>query len=160
MSDIKQAFGTSNQTITITLASLTNTSSRASTVIDNSSNLFNDALVYVIVKTGAGTPATTPYLNIYAYATANGGTNYTEGATGTDAGITLVSPTNLKLIGIINTPSASTSYSSGPFSVASVFGGVLPQKWGVIIQNNQGQTLDSTSGNHSVFYQGVYATVI
>ena len=43
MADFKAKYGSSNQTITVTLASLANGSLRESTAIDNSSNLFLDA---------------------------------------------------------------------------------------------------------------------
>jgi hypothetical protein len=44
-------------------------------------------------------------------------------------------------------------------SVAAAFGGILPAKWGVIIENQSGTTLSATGGDHVVQYQGVYATV-
>lgn len=157
MADIKAKFGTSGQTITCTLASLTNNSARASTALDNSTNVYLDALVFLSIKSGASGTATTGYANIYAYGTADGGTNYTESATGSDAGITLVSPTNLKLIGIINIVANSTTYKAGPYSVAAAFGGILPEKWGIVVENKTGGTLDGTEGNHLKIYQGVYA---
>lgn len=157
MADITAKYGTSNQTITVTLASLTNNSTRASTYIDNSSNLFLDALVFLNIKTGASGTSSTGYVNIFAYGTSDGGSNYTENATGSDAAITLVSPTNLKLIGIINCVSNATTYKSGPLSVASAFSGVLPERWGIVVENKTGGTLDATEGNHLKIYQGVYA---
>ncbi len=66
MTDILAKYGTSNQALTITLASLANNGQRESTVIDNSSNKYLDALVSVKVKTGAGTPGTGPVVNVYA----------------------------------------------------------------------------------------------
>jgi hypothetical protein len=96
-------------------------------------------------------------VNVYAYGTADGGSNYTESATGTDGSITLVSPTNLKLIGTISTPAISTTYKAGPFNVAAAFGGVLPEKWGIVIENNTGQSLDASVG--SAIYQGAYNQV-
>jgi hypothetical protein len=155
--DIKAKYGTSNQTITLTLASLANSSSRASTVVDNSSNLFLDALVSLNIKTGASGTASTGYVSVYAYGTSDGGTNYTEGATGSDAAITLVSPTNLVLIGLINCVANATTYKSGPMSVARAFGGVLPEKWGLVVTNSTGGALDSTESNHLKIYQGVLA---
>jgi hypothetical protein len=154
-SDIKQKFGTSNQTITITLASLANSSARASTALDNSANLFLDALVFLKVKSNAAGVTATGAVLVYAFATADGGTSYTEGATGTDAAITLVSPSNLKLIGVVNVVAVGVTYSAGPFSVASAFGGTLPEKWGIVVVNKSGAALDASG--HSAFYQGVLA---
>lgn len=155
MTDIKAKYGTSNQTITITLASLASGSSRASSAIDNTTNLFMDALVQVKVKTGASGVSSTGYITVYAYGTADGGTSYTESATGSDAAITLVSPTNLKLLGLINAVANATTYISSPMSVAGAFGGQLPDHWGIVITNSSGAALDSTEGNHAKIYQGV-----
>lgn len=154
--DIKQKFGSNNQTITISLGSLANTSARQSTEIDNSSNLFRDALVSVKVKSGASGTATTGIVNVYAYATTDGGTTRTENAGASDAAITLTSPPNAILIGVIAVVANATTYYGGPFSVARAFGGTLPEKWGIIIENRCGGTLDTTGGNHGVTYQGVY----
>jgi hypothetical protein len=159
-SNIQSKFGTSGQTITVTCASLANGSARASTAVDNTTTLYLDALVSINIKTGATGTATTGYINVYAYGTADGGTNYTEGATGTDAALTLVSPTNLKLIGIVNAVANATTYKSGPFSVAAAFGGTMPDHWGIVVQNNTGGALDATEGSHLKVYQGVYAQTV
>lgn len=160
MADIKTAFGTSNQTITISPASVTNNSARESTAVDNSTNKFLDALVQLKIKSGAASTSATGYINVYAYATADGGTTYPDTVTGSDAAITLTSPPNLKLIGVINVVANATTYKSEPMSVAAAFGGVLPEKWGIVIENKTGGTLDTTAGNHAAFYQGVYATSV
>src|SRR3954468_16260277 len=97
----KMQYGTSNQSITCTVTSLTNNSARASTAVDNSSNLALEALVFVKVKSAGSSTSSTGTVNVYAYGTADGGTTYSDSATGTDAGITLTSPPNARLIGII-----------------------------------------------------------
>jgi len=156
MSDLKQAFGASTA-ITITLASLANAAARESLVVDNTSNLYLDALVLVIAKLAAGSPAGVKALYIYAYGSEDG-TNYTDNATGADAAITLRSPTNLRLIGAISVPdSGALSFKSHPMSIAAAFGGVMPRKWGIVLSNQSGVALDS-SGN-SASYSGVYQTV-
>lgn len=152
----KALYGSNNQAITITLASLGSGSARASTAIDNTTNLFLDALVTVKVKT-AGTVAAPFMFDVYAYGTVDGGTTYSDGATGSDAAITLTSPPNVRKIGTVNTPVTATSYVAGPFSVADAFGGKLPDHWGIIIKNNSGATADSTGGNFAVVYQGIQA---
>lgn len=154
--DIKQKYGASNQSFTITIASLTNNSARQSTEVDNSSNLFLDALVQLKIKTGASGTASTGYVNVWAYATTDGGTTRSDGAGASDAAITLPSPPNSVLIGRINCVANATTYYSTAMSVAAAFGGFLPEKWGIIIENKTGGTLDTTSGNHSAKYQGVY----
>lgn len=155
MSDLKSKYGTSNQAITVTLASLANNGAREATAIDNTSNLFLDALVAGKIKSNAAGTSATGTVNVYTYGTADGGTTYSDGASGSDAGITLTSPPNVRLIGVINVVANGTTYKFGPFSVAAAFGGVLPDHWGLIFENKTGAALDSTGGNHAVFYQGV-----
>jgi len=155
MGDIKQKFGTNNQAITVTLASLANNGQREGTAIDNSTNCYLDALVGGKIKSGASGTSSTGTINVYATGTTDGGTTYSDGATGSDAGITLTSPPNAKLIGIINVVANATTYKFGPFSVAAAFNNILPEKWGLIFENKTGGTLDSTGGNHAVTYQGV-----
>jgi hypothetical protein len=148
-----------DSTFTCTLASLTNNSARQSTVIDNSSNLDLDALVQLQIKSGASGTATTGYVACYVFATADAGTTYTENAGATDAAITLTSPTNLLLLGIVNVVANATTYKGPVWSVASLFGGNMPKKWGIVIQNLTGGTLDSTEGSHKKLYTRVINTV-
>jgi len=156
MSDLKQAFGASTA-ITITLNSLANAAARESLVVDNTSNLYLDALVLVIAKLAAGSPAGAKALYVYAYGSEDG-TNYTDNATGADAAITLRSPTNLRLIGAISAPdSGALSFKSHPMSIAAAFGGVMPRKWGIVLSNQSGVALDSSANSAS--YSGVYQTV-
>jgi len=153
--DLKQKFGTSGQAFTITIASLANASARQSTAIDNTTDLFNEVLVFLKIKTGASGTATTGYLNVYVYGSVDGSIR-TENAGASDAAITLTSPTNALWIGTISAVANATTYYAGPFSVSKAFNGVIPASWGIIIENRTGGTLDTTGGNHSALYQGVY----
>lgn len=155
--DLNIKYGSNNQTITISVASLANNSARESTAIDNTTNTFIDALLFVILKSNAAGTSSSGYCNIYAYGTCNGGTDYSDNASGSDAAITLTSPPNMKLIGTINMVANATTYYAGPFSIAAAFNGILPDHWGIVIENKTAAALDSTSGNHSVFYQGIEA---
>jgi hypothetical protein len=159
MADIKTAYGISNQAITVTVAGLANAAARASTAVSNATDLFRDALVGGKVTSGASGAAATGVVCIYAYASADGGTTYSNSATGSDAAITLTSPPNAILIGVVNVVANATTYEFGPFSVARAFGGTLPASWGVIVENRTGGTLDADAGDHAVHYQGVYDTV-
>lgn len=160
MADIKEAFGTSTA-ITITLASLASstTAGRESTAIDNSSNKYLDALLYVAFKLQTGTPGSENAIYIYGYASEDG-TNYTDNATGSDAALTFRSPTNLPLIGVISVPASGTGALTwkGVFSVAKAFGGILPRKWGIVVKNSTNLTGDTTAGNHAATYTGIYYT--
>lgn len=160
MADIKNKYGTSNQTITITLNALASsaTAGRASTAVDNTSNVFLDALVSIHIDFPNSAPANDKAIYVYVYGSANGGTNYSGGITGTDAAYTMDDPTVLRLVGVIPIPTQNKVYYAGPFSIAAAFGGVLPDRWGIYIRNYAGQTLGST--NNAAYYQGVLAQTV
>lgn len=157
MADIKSKYGANNQPITITLIGLADDALRSSLAIDNSANLFLDALVQLKINTGnVGAPAGDKNCIIYAYGTADGGTTYSGGATGADAAFGAVAGqliTNCPILGFVNVDAQNETFESDVFSVASAFGGVLPQKWGIIVLNQIGQVL----GASSALYQGVMA---
>jgi len=131
-----------------------------SAVVDNSSDLYLDALVQVVVDMANTAPANDQGLYVFAY----GGlaTTYTNPASGTQGAITLLSvattPQNLKLLGFLPYSTADEVIESQPMSVAAAFGGVLPQKWGVVVMNYSGAAI-AASGN-SVNWTGVSATVV
>ena len=156
MATIKTSYSTLGVSITCTVAGLTNTSARSCLALDNTTNLYLDAVVQVQIKTAAAATSASGIVNVYAYGTVDGGTTYPEGA-GTDTGVTLTVPTNLILIGQINAVANSTTYKSNPMPVAAAFGGVLPQKWGIVVENQTGATLDATPSNHLTIYQGILA---
>lgn len=158
MADIKSKYGAANQAITVTLNGLANGGIRASTAIDNSANLFLDALVQLLIDTGnVGPPSGDQRVMVFAYGTADGGTTYSGGATGVDAAYGAVAgqlATNLVLLGIIEVDAQNETFESDVFSIASAFGGAMPQKWGIVIYNDIGQALGAAS---AAFYQGIMA---
>lgn len=158
MSTIANAYG-SIITGTITLNSLAAAAARQSTVINfgTMTPAPLDVLVGVQVKTGT-TLTAGGSVTVYAYSDINGGTIYSDGATGTDGAITLTVPPNMRPIGIINTPAAATVYDAGQFSLAAVFGGTLPSSGGVVVVNNNSYALDATAGG-SIWFQPVNTTV-
>lgn len=155
--DVKTKYGAAGQAITCTLAALANAGARESTVVDNSANLYLDALVQLQVKSNAAGTVATGYVDVYAYGTVDGGTTYSDSATGADAGITLTSPPNARMIGRINVVANAVTYQGHPMSVAAAFGGVLPDHWGIIVMNGTGAALDAVEAAHLKLYQGVYA---
>lgn len=157
MSTLQALYGQNGQTLAITLASLASTAQRQSSVVDNSSDLFLDVLLSITMRSAGASTSTTGAVNLYAFGTVDGGSNYSEGAGASDAAITLTSPPNVRLIGIVNVVANSTNYRAGPFPIAAAFGGVMPQKWGIIAENKSGATLDGSAGNFNVTYQGVKA---
>lgn len=155
---IQPLYGTSGQVMTISLASLGSAAARASTVVNNTVTLYEDALLYV--KFGLGSTISTsppPYVNIYGYGSVDGGTNYPEGITGTDATVTLTSPPNLVILAQINGGSTASAVKTyGPFSFCRTYGlDRLPAYWGIVFVNQTGGTLSATTGNFLVEYQGI-----
>lgn len=156
-SDIKEAIGSRTQ-ITWTLDSLASsaTAGRESTAVDNSSNLFDDALVTIVLPYPNSAPANSKGIFIFAYG--YDGTTYDGYATGSDAAYTFDDITangqNLKQLGFITAIQNKTLRAT--FAVASAFGGVLPRGWGLVALNHSGQTLSTSC---TAYYRGKYGTV-
>lgn len=156
--DIKTKYGAANQAITITLNALADDGVRASTAIDFSALCLLDALVQLKIDTAnVGAPAGDKNVLVYAYGTADGGLTYSGGVTGVDAdygGVAGQLVTNLHArLGIIAVDAQNEVFESDVFSLASAFGGVVPQKGGIVVVNQIGQALGA---NSVAFYQGIY----
>lgn len=148
-------------TITITTDSLASstTAGRESTVVDNTTTLYQDALVTFKIVYPNSAPSV--HRGIYVFAYAWDGTDYTYPVAGNgDAAVTLDDITTtayqLPQIGFIPAVQNKT-LTSRPFSVATAFGGILPQKWGIVVLNYSGQTL--STGNTCRFV-GLNSTVV
>lgn len=145
--------------LTITLNSLANsaTAGRQCTVVDNTTNLYVDAAVEVIVSTSASALASPNA--VYVYVSGSGdSTNFDQDTAvigASDAAYTIDSPTNLRLAAIINCSTSSKVYNK-TFTIAQFFGGVMPNKWVIVVVNNTGQSLLG-SGN-SASYTGITYT--
>ena len=150
MTDIKKAFGTTTA-MTITLTSLANGAGRQSTEVDNTTNLYLDALVRI--KANGSSASNTGNLEVYAIGNI-GDDVRVDGAGATDA---LLTVRNAKLIGVI-TMNGTTSVTGAMFSVASAFNNTLPAKWSIAVYNNSGAALSATGGDFDVDYRGVYET--
>ena len=174
MAAIKIAYpSTSSVDLTITLASLATgasgvfTTGRASTAVDNTTNLDLDHLLSGIIKLGT-TPTVSRLVNIYAYAnlsSASGTPTYPDSITGTDAGKTMTSAniqnSALKFVASITTDATTgLNCTFGPVSVASIFGGVLPKFWGIYVAHDSAVALDSTGGNHKISYERVQSQTV
>lgn len=155
--------------MTITLANLSSTTSdpppgRESTVVDNSSNLYIDALLSGQITTGTS-PTASKQIVVAVYGTTYDGTNtyYPAGATGSDANLTptaagLVGPPGFLVPAVVIPTNSTTNvkYKFGPVSVAQVLGlQTLPIKWGVFVWHNTGVALENTGGDQFIYYQGV-----
>ena len=131
-----------------------------STAIDNSTNLYVDALV-----SGLWTCGTTPTANtecrVYVYAQSDDSPTYQDVFDGTSSAETVTSAGVLvgvvKLLGTmyIDATTSNRAYYLAPTSVAERFGGVLPKRWGLFIAHNTGVNSNSTAGNHVWKYVGI-----
>jgi hypothetical protein len=148
------------QTVTITLgdgsAGLANGAYRQSSVVDNTTNKFVDALLGGFIRTGSVAPTVNSTIDVFVYGTYDG-TNYTSGCSGSDAAYTADGEEDeLRFLTAITVDtSTDTPYVFGPVSVAQAFGGVLPSKWGVVVRNGTGQALDVTAADHEIKFIGV-----
>jgi hypothetical protein len=137
MSLIQQNF-TTNQSVTITLASLANSATATSSVINNSTNKFMSADVQFKIRTGTGT---TPsgQIKVFLVRTADGGTTYDT------------YDNNTLLLG---TFVAATDTTTFIFSLETSIIGPLPTQWKLLVLNLTGAALDSTGGNFNVVFTG------
>lgn len=155
MSTASPLYG-SKVTMTITLASLASSSSliagRESTAVDNKdTDDAVDALVGGVITTGTG-PTAARQIEVWVYGSYDD-TNFSASATGSDAALTPVEKTLMKLLTVIPTDATSDrAYKWGPFSVAQAFGGILPVQWGIWITHNTAVNLNATGGNHEIEY--------
>jgi hypothetical protein len=154
----KEALAASSA-LTITLNSLATSATvgRASTAVDNSSNLYLDALIEVTLALTTGTIGSDKAVYVYGYGSVDG-TNYSEAVTGSDAGYTIDNPSGLPLLGVVPFAAQSLTRRSRPLSVAAGFGGVLPLKWGIVVVNFTGIAL-AGSGNSAAF-NGLSVTMV
>lgn len=138
-------------TLTANSLAASATACRQSTVIDNSTNLYIDAYVTIISSTSNSALGSSLTIPIYISGSEDG-TNFDHdnAALGaSDAGYTINAATNLKRAALMNAGTSGTSYVA-TFSVAQLFGGVMPRKWAVVECNDTNQTL-AASGNSASF---------
>jgi hypothetical protein len=116
-----------------------------------------DVRLAVEVKTNAAGTSATGAVNVFVYGTADTSTPiYDGGCTGSDAAYT-GNKDQLKFVGSLPTIANSTTYDMS-WNLSRVFGtNGIPAKWGIVIDNQSGATLDASVGK--AFYQGINATV-
>jgi hypothetical protein len=145
MAVFKAQYDTHAALMWTSLASLANSAYSGCLAVDNGTNLYEDVQVSGFFKTGGSATAGT--VIVYAYGTTDG-TNYTDGATGTDAAQTPTSPTNLIPIGYVNMPASNNvAIEWGPFPISRAFGRFVPRKWGLVAYNNACGTLNASGSS-------------
>jgi len=161
---VKQAVGTATA-FTKTNANLATSATAGwmSNAIDNTTNLYLDAIVGIELAAVNTAPANSKAIFLYAYGLVNSaGTAYTSAGDGTPSGsegtLTFADVTAnsipMPILGVVPYPVQNKAINGGPFSVRRALG-VLPPKWGVAMINHSGMTLSVTN----IYYQEQYFTV-
>ena len=154
-----------NTAITMDLSALgssaTFVAGRESSQVDNTTNKFVDVLVSGSVSVGT-TPTANTSILIYVYgAETSLATTAIDVLDGTDSAETLTNTgilNALRLGAAINVPAATTDvqYFVLPFSIAALFGGVVPKFWGLFVAHNTVAALRTNAINTNSFeYVGI-----
>lgn len=154
MATWKPSFASSAD-FTCALASKTSGQGRRSAAVDNSANLYADALVFVSCTPGTITaPA---IFNIFGYGSHDGSNFDTGGSSDADYN-TLAG--DEKLIGQVAILANATA-RGGVFYFTSnqYWVGGLPRNWGIIVSQTNCGTFSATEGNHLKKYAGISYTI-
>jgi hypothetical protein len=150
---LKPSYGAS-ATLTLTLNSLASDASllagRSSTVVDNTSNLSVDELVTIVYKTGTS-PTVSTNIFTYAWGILDDTPTYPDTVTGSDANTSITSTNVLnsgafKLANVVTVDATTGRLYYVTFSLAALFGGHMPKKWGIFSVHNTGVALNA-AGN-------------
>lgn len=148
-----------SQPITLDLSALPSSSTFVAGIesgqVDNSSNLFVDAMVYVKPITGHASTAPTIGQQIQVYlwgAEQSLGTTAIDTLDGTSSTETLSHVSILRSLRAVAAPevtvaTAALSYIVQPFSVAQYFGGNMPLFWGLYVAHNHTGALGAANNN-------------
>jgi len=156
----------STTAITMDLANLGSSSTwvagRESTQIDNTSNKFVDAIVQGSISVGT-TPSSNTVINVFVYASDTSlATTPIDVIDGVDSAETITNTGvlySMFRIGaainvLVNT--SDIAYPVAPFSIAQLFGGIMPKYWGLFVAHNTGVTLRNNAVNTNSFdYVGI-----
>lgn len=138
---------------------------RESTQIDNTSNAYADVMVYVKPITGHASTAPTvgQMIQLYLWGSKESlATTAIDVLDGTDSAETLSHASILYSLKWVASPTvtvatAGLTYHIEPFSVAALFGGIMPKFWGLFLSHNHTGAL---AANQSALfsYAGVSPT--
>lgn len=151
MAVTKVTYATSTDLVLTAAATLASsaTDGAESTAVDNSSNNYDDAMVYLsFVIPNSGTIGGDKCWYVYAYGSEDG-SNYEDIVTGTTAAIVLKSEANLHFLGSIPCTAINQTLKHTFGSIAMAFGGTLPRKWGIYVRNYCGVAPTSETSTYT-----------
>lgn len=157
MAVLKPKYDTAGKAVTIThknLASST-TDGRESTVVDNSTDLYDFVTIRVKATAPDAALGTDPNLYVYAYEQildAAGNPAFPGNVTGTDGALAAIQENCLVYLGAV--PMVRNASRIRNFNLGAAFGGRVPRKWGITIRNACGQTLTNVDADNTVLYFG------
>lgn len=154
MTDLDNSYATKG-TITITLASLGDGSSRESTAWDWGGASGNIVEMFLQLQLN-GQSGGTGLVYVYAYASLrDSGSSpiYSDGASGSDAAFTTANILNSPLVQAVQM-NAATGVKPKPVALSQFFGGWLPSAGGIIVRNESGAALSATGGDFICEYRG------
>lgn len=138
--------------LTLTLNSLASDTNllagRSSTAVDNSSNQSVDELITGAIAAGTS-PTAGGIIQVWAWGILDDTPTYPDTVTGSDANTTLTSANvqgagAFKLATTITVDSTTNRVYPFSFSLAALFGGNMPKKWGIYVVHNTGVALKSS----------------
>jgi hypothetical protein len=112
----------------ISLSVLKTRRARNSPVIDNSETLFLDASIVLNLKTAASGRIRRKRgeVRIWAFSGEEPPVDNME----------------LRILGFVSVTRKETVYTTSPVSVANTFGGFVPERWGIVIENDCGVDIE------------------
>ena len=134
-----------------------------SAVIDNTANLYVDALLAGRFKANNTAP-TAGQIQVWIGAILNDTPTYPDVLDGTGSAETITSAdirnSIMKLAAVITTDTtANRVYEFSPVSIAQLFGGIMPNKWFVFVTHSMVQALNTTaSAGGQCWYTGITYT--
>lgn len=145
---------------TITLTTLANGSGQECTAIINTAGSAIDAACMITLKTTTGTHGSDLACYVHFYGSPDG-TAFPNPVTGTNAAVTINTGMNLNgpvpiIFGTSTTGLATAKKYIG--SVAALFGGVLPSRYGLVIENKTNLAFTNTAGDHAVVFYPISDT--
>jgi hypothetical protein len=165
--DVTQLFGAATA---FTMTSMTSLATSATWIAGAESTAVitaNPAVDYLVackITTGT-TPVVNTVINVYIYAAQDGDApTYPDVFDGTDStesiATTYVRDAVVRYAAsVVVDATSNITYWIAPFSVAALYGGVLPKRWGMFVAHNTGVNLHATGSNHILTYTPVYFNV-